>query len=341
MASIHDVAKLAKVSTATVSNAFNWPAKVKPDTYERILAAAAALDYQPNIFAKGLSSGRTFNVGLLISDIRVPIVANITRGIEDALTEAGFVPIISSTDGDSKKTLQRAEQLRRLGACGYILVPAQYGVSPEIVQYMEQLQQAGIPTIVSGHDIESRRISSVTPIGHQMARDLTQHLIDLHHVDIGYIGTHFSRSHGIERWIGFQDAMNDKNIPIRTELVAEVNSLPAESYAAMEKLMALEKPPTAIFAMNDILARGVIDYITQCKIRVPEELSIVTFDYLALAQRTTPPMTSIVTPAYDLGVKTAEVFLSQQADPEHKPTIIHMPYVLEDRGSTAAPRQPK
>ncbi|MEM7128380.1 MAG: LacI family DNA-binding transcriptional regulator [Chloroflexota bacterium] len=338
MTTIHDVANLAKVSTATVSNAFNWPDKVKPDTYERVVAAAKSLDYQPNVFGKGLSSGRTFNVGLLISDIRVPIVANITRGIEDKLTEAGFVPIISSTDGESEKTLQRVDQLRRLGACGYILVPAQYGVTLKLVDQLEQLVQEGIPTIISGHDIESTRISSVTHIGRQMARDLTQHLIDLNHRNIAYIGSYFSLGRGKQRWAGFQEAMTDGNIPIRNDLVSEVESLPAESFAAMEKLMTLAKPPTAIFAMNDIIARGVIDYITQFQVKVPQELSIVTFDYLALAQRTTPPITSIVAPAYELGVKTAELFLSQQTERKHQADVVHLPYRFEDRGSTMAHR---
>lgn len=336
MATIHDVAKLAKVSTATVSNAFNWPQKVKPDTHARILNAAKVLAYQPNIFAKGLSSGRTFNVGLLISDIRVPIVANITRGIEDKLTEAGFVPIISSTDGNSEKSLQRIDQLSRLGACGYILVPAQYGTTPEIIERLEQFSQEGIPAIVSGHDIRSPRISSVAAVGHEMARDLTQHLIDLNHRDIAYIGTHFSLGRGVQRWVGFRGAMEENKIPIRDDLVVEVESLPAESYRAMVKLMALEKPPTAIFAMNDILARGVIDYITKFQVTIPDELSIVTFDYRALAQRITPRITSIVTSAYDLGMETAELFLRQQADPKHEPRMVHLPYELADRGSTAA-----
>lgn len=338
MATIHDVAKLAKVSTATVSNAFNWPDKVRPDTYERILAAAKALNYQPNIFAKGLSSGKTFNVGLLISDIRVPIVANVTRGIEDRLTEADYVPIISSTDGDSDKTLRRADQLRRLGgACGYIIVPAQFGVTSQVIDHFEKLHQEGIPTIVSGHDIQSERVSSVSSSGRQMARELTQHLIDLNHRHIAYIGTSFSRGRGVQRWLGFEEAMHNAQIPIRTELVVEAESSPTVSFEAMEKLMALDEPPTAIFAMNDILNRGVIDYVAKYNVSVPAELSLVTFDYLALAQRTTPHITSVVMPAYDLGVMTADLFLELQTGGELKPRMLNLPYTFADRGSTAAP----
>lgn len=338
MTTIHDVAKLAGVSPGTVSNAFNWPEKVKPATYERILAAAETLNYQPNVMAKGLSSGKTFSVGLLTSDIRVPIVSNITRGIEDKLDEAGYVPIISSTDGDSGKTLRLIDQLRRHGACGYIVVPAQFGVTPAIIDKLEQLHAEGFPTIVSGHDVLTDRISSVSIGGEQTAVSLTQHLIDLGHRDIAYITPYFSQGQGVLRWYGFQAAMAASGIPIRDELVKEIEVTPADSYAAMEQLMALEKPPTAVFAMNDILARGVIDYITRHQIKVPDELSIVGYDYKALAQRTTPRITSMVVPAYDLGWKTAELFIEIQQNPNSPAQMIQLPYTLEVRETTAPPK---
>lgn len=338
MTTIHDVAKLAEVSAGTVSNAFNWPHKVKPDTYQRVLAAAKTLNYQPNILAKGLSRGKTSIVGLLISDIRVPIVANITRGIEDKLTETGFVPIICSTDGDNDKTLQLIEQLRRFGACGYILVPAQYGVTPVILDKLEQLYQQGVPTIVSGHDILTDRISSVSVGGQKTARDLTHHLIELGHRQIAYISPYFSRGLGVQRWLGFQAAMASHGIPIRDELVKEIDVTPPESYAAMERLMALPKPPTAIFAMNDIIARGVIDYIIQQQIKVPEQLSIVSYDYMALAQRTTPRITSIVIPAYKLGCKTADLFIEIQQYPNSKARVVNISYTLEVGETTAPPK---
>lgn len=339
MTTIHDVAKLAGVSPGTVSNAFNWPEKVKPATYERIVAAAKTLNYQPNVMAKGLSSGKTFSVGLLTSDIRVPIVANITRGIEDKLDEAGYVPIISSTDGDSDKTLRLIDQLRRHGACGYIVVPAQFGVTPAIIDKLEQLHAEGFPTIVSGHDVLTDRISSVSIGGKQTAVSLTQHLIDLGHRDIAYITPYFSQGQGVLRWYGFQAAMAASGMPIRDELVKEIEVTPADSYAAMEELMALEKPPTAVFAMNDILARGVIDYITRHQIKVPNELSIVGYDYKALAQRTTPRITSMVVPAYDLGWKTAELFINIQRNPNSPAQMIQLPYTLEVRETTAPPKQ--
>ena len=266
-------------------------------------------------------------------------MANITRGVEDKLDEAGYVPIISSTDGDSDKTLRLIDQLRRHGVCGYIVIPAQFGVTPAIIDRLEQLHAEGFPTIVSGHDILTDRISSVSIGGKQTAVSLTKHLIDLGHRNIAYISPRFSQGLGVLRWLGFQETMTASNIPIRDELVKEVEVTPAASYDAMEALMTLTQPPTAVFAMNDILARGVIDYITRHQIKVPDELSIVGYDYKALAQRTTPRITSIVMHAYDLGWKTAELFIDIQRNPNSPAQMIQLPYTLEVRETTAPPKQ--
>ncbi|MEM7332560.1 MAG: LacI family DNA-binding transcriptional regulator [Chloroflexota bacterium] len=133
MTTIYDIAKKAGVSPATVSNAFNRPEQMKAETRQRILAVADQLGYRPNVAAQALARGKTQMVGLLVSDIRVPIISNVARGIEDKLAEEGYLPIIASTDGDSDKTLELLNNLNRYGTCGYIIVPARYGVSSEVI----------------------------------------------------------------------------------------------------------------------------------------------------------------------------------------------------------------
>ena len=179
MATIYDVAKLAGVSAATVSNAFNRPSEMKPETRARILEIAQQLGYRPNVAAQTLARGKSLIVGILVSDIRLPIASNLARGVEDSLTQAGYVPIIVSTDGDSDKTLEMLDKLQRYGACGYIVMPAQYGLSPEVINRLAMLQQDGIPTVVTGHDLRTDRISNYGMRAQEAARDLTQYLIDL------------------------------------------------------------------------------------------------------------------------------------------------------------------
>lgn len=337
MATIYDVAKYAQVSPATVSNAFNRPNQMKPETRERILAAATDLGYRPNVNAQALAKGKTSIVGLLLSDIRQPYASNLTRGIEDVLVEAGYMPMIASTDGDTERTLTLIDKLRSYGAGGFILMPAQYGAPESILDKLQALQESGIGCLVAGQDIDTDRISYVSIRGQESAKVLTNHLIQLGHRRIAYLGSYFSRGLAIQRWLGYQQAFLSAGLPLDPKLWIEAEQTPSHSFQGVEKLMALSDPPTAILAMNDIYARGVIDYITTHNIRVPQDLSIVTYDYQALAQRVTPALTSLVISAYDVGKKSAELFLELEAASKPEPRAIFMPYQLADRGSTAPP----
>ena len=337
MATIYDIAKQVGVSPATVSNAFNRPEQMKPETRERILEAARLLDYRPNISAQALATGKSSIVGLLVSDIRVPYVANVSRGIEDKLVEHGYLPVIASTDGKYEVTGQRLDELRRNGASGFIVVPAFFGISNVTIEKLERLQEQKICSVVAGHEIDTDRINYISIRGQHAAKMITNHLIELGHREIAFISTAYSKGLAVKRWLGFQEALLAASIPLRPELICEDESTPAAGFAAMEKLMALPQPPTAIVAMNDIFARGIIDYVTTHNISVPEQLSFTSFDYLTLAQRTTPKVTSIVVSAYEIGRQSAERFLELQANPDSPPRVDEVPFELVVRETTAPP----
>lgn len=338
MATIYDIAKSVGVSPATVSNAFNRPDQMKPETRARIMRAAEQLGYRPNLNAQALAGGQSQLTGLLIGDIRIPYIANVTRGIEDRLADAGFISVVSSTDGDSDKTIDLMERLRQRGVGGFILVPAKYGVPEKVWQKVCQFEKEGTNIIVAGHELSSDEIAHLAVQGQASAKALTDHLISLGHRDIAFLTGFYSRGEAVWRWLGYQEALLRNGIPIRPELVVELEGSPEASRKALVKLMALETPPTAVFAMNDIYARGVVDYVFSHNVQVPDELSIVTYDYRALAQRITPRLTSIVVPAYEIGWQSAELFLALQADPNHQPRVVKLDHTLEDRGSTGPPK---
>lgn len=339
MATIYDIAQKAGVSPATVSNAFNRPEQMKPETRERIMQAAEELGYQPNVSARALAGGQSQLVGLLISDIRFPYAANVTRGIEDRLAEEGYIAVVSSTDGDSDKTIDLMKRLKQRGVGGFILVPAKFGIPEKVWQEVLEQEKSGTNIIVAGHDLQSDEIAHLAVSGQASSKILTDHLIDLGHQDIAYLTGFHSRGEGIRRWLGYQEAMLWHEISLRPELIVEVEESPHTSREAVERLMALPNPPTAIYAMNDVYARGVIDYVVANNVRVPEELSVVTFDYQAIAKRITPSLTSIVVKTYELGWQSAELFLSLEANRNHQPRMIKIPFTFEDRGSTGPPRK--
>ncbi|MEM7332559.1 MAG: substrate-binding domain-containing protein [Chloroflexota bacterium] len=176
-------------------------------------------------------------------------------------------------------------------------------------------------------------------MGSQAAsKELVQYLINMGHRDIGFITSYYSKGLAIRRWLGFQEAMLENQVPIRPELIIEAEYTPQASLTAMEKLMTLEQPPTAVFAMTDIYMRGIIDYIAKYNVNVPKDLSVVSFDYQALAQRTTPAVTSIVISTYELGWKTAEMFIDIMKNPIVKARHESLPYKLEVRDTTGPPR---
>ena len=278
-------------------------------------------------------------VGLLVSDIRLPYAGNATRGVEDKLSEAGFTPILASTDGDNERTIDLLKKFRELGACGFILTPAQYGIPQAIAEELYALRDAGIPTVVAGHDLTTKKINFVSMRGQEASKALVSHLVQLGHRDIAYIGDYFSRGLAIHRWLGYQEALLANGITIRPDLINECQSVPSDAFEATKRLMSLPSPPTAIYATNDVHARGVIDFVTHHQISVPDEMSVVTYDYKVLAQRPIQTLTSIVVSAYDLGVTAAELFLDMLQNPDKPHSPCYVDFELEIRDSTAPPRK--
>lgn len=331
MATIKDVAERANVAKSTVSYAFNKPHKVNPDTLARIFEAAKALDYQPNVFAQGLAGGKTQMVGLLVPDIRYPFNATISRGIEDRLREAGYLAITASTDGESAQTAKLMGQLQRRGVSSFIIVPSFFGVNEDLVEASIAMQTRDVPVVIAGFNVGDDRLEQVTFEAQAGGRELVSHLVALGHQDIAYIGGH---SDGTDRFLGYKAGLAEHNIALRPELVVQTGINKAQLYLALERLLALPKPPTALFAMNDVAAYAVLDYCAQHTIHIPNDLSLATFDYQALVQRESPGITSVVVPLYEVGRQSAELLLNRFQTPDLPVQQISLPYTFAVRETT-------
>lgn len=334
MATIQDVAKRAQVSKSTVSYAFNKPNLVSAETLDRILAAARDLNYQPNIFAQGLAGGKTQMIGLLVPDIRYPFNATIARGIEDHLREAGYIVVTSSTGGDIDETITLLGQLHRRGVSGFILVPSFYGIDPKLNQTIETMILAKIPVVVAGYDSGSQRIDQVSYRPQQGATEAVSHLIELGHHDIAYLGARHSEGNAISRFLGYQASHMKAGIPLRPDLIVETDIEPDHIMRDLTYLFQLQKLPSAIFALNDVVTFAVLDYCYLNNIRIPKDLSIVGFDYQAFVQRRTPRVTSVVVPVYEVGQMAAEILLRRLDKPDLLPSQIDLPYEFVIREST-------
>ena len=337
MATIKDVAERAQVAKSTVSYAFNKPHKVNSETLERVLAAAKELDYRPNVFAQGLAGGKTQMVGLLVPDIRYPFNATVARGIEDKLREEGYLAITASTDGDSEQTIKLMGQLHRRGVSGFIIVSSFFGISKELEKAMIALRASNVPIVLGGYQIDDERIDQVSFEAQGAARKVVSHLIGLGHQDIAYIGAHHKTVSALKRYFGYQESLAQHGIALRPELVIETDVTRSQVKDAMARLFALPKPPTALFAINDVAAYAALDYCQQNNIDIPDDFSLVTFDYQAMVQREHPSITAVVIPVYEVGSVSAELLLNRFNKPNLPCQHRTLPYTFASRDTTAAP----
>lgn len=337
MATIKDVAELAGVSKSTASYAFNKPHLVKADTLNRILAAAKMLDYQPNVFAQGLAGGKTQMIGLLLPDIRYPFNATIAQSIEQTLRELGYIVVIASTQGDTEETIKLLGQLRRRGVGGFILIPSFFGVSLKLLQAIRAMRSGNIPVVIGGYEIDDDEIDQVTYQPKKATQMLVNYLIELEHKQIAYIGPYLSN----RRLFGYIEALSNHQISFREEYVIETEITPDGVRNGIDRLMSMDNPPTAVFALNDVVAFAIQDYCYVHQIEIPRQLSLVTFDYQALVQRKTPGITSIVVPVDELGRMSADLLLKRLNNPELEVAHLELPVELKVRESTIQLEHPK
>jgi LacI family transcriptional regulator len=337
MATIYDVAKKAGVSASTVSRVFNKSARISTATQEKVRLAAAELNYQPNVQASALTTKRTLLVGLVIPDIQNPFSATLARGVQDYVTEQGYLSIICSTDGDPEKEIKLMREIHRRGVDGFIITPPHTRQSQQENEFIEQLLKKGMPIVFIGNRLDNPTVDFVTSRAQDGAMKAVLHLAQLGHQRIGFIGGHYTQGVAVGRWLGYQEAIITSNLTIRPEYMLESDLSQDGGETAMGQLLALPNRPTAVLCVNDLMAVGAMRACQQHGIDVPTDMSIIGFDDIPLARLTRPPLTTVAQPAYDLGCKSAELLLNRTQNSKLLPQQVTLQSELIIRDSTAPP----
>lgn len=327
-ATIRDVASELGMSVATVSRALSKPDMLRPETRERVLSVVARLGYRPNLLARSLRRGQTHAIVLVVPKLS-PFFLEIFAGAEEAAQVAGLTVLLGNNDGKPEREEAYFDQVVSGRADGIILttgvVPASYADGgrplPPLVTVLERLR---------GHD------APVVRIDHRAASaEATRHLIELGHRRIAHIqGGPWAVSSG-HRLSGYRDALQSAGIPYSAELVVGGDFSMQSGVNAMERLLALENPPTAVFAGNDEMAFGAVRTARAHGLTVPENLSVVGFDDQATAAFYNPPLTTICTPCREIGRCAMQGLVEQLAGRDVAREIV-LPTRLVVRDSTAA-----
>ena len=252
-AKIEDVARRAGVSTATVSRVLSDKPYVRQDLRARVLAAAQELDYRPSRVARSLREQRSRILGLIISDIQNPFFTAIVRAVEDGAHASGHAVFLCNTDEDEAKETLYIDLMLAEHVAGVIL-SSTTGRNPAY----NHLLQAGIPVVAIDRRVYNVPLDTVLVDNIDATRRAVEHLIAQGHRRIGAIVGHLTSSTGEERLRGYTDALMAHGIPVSDALIRIGTPRAPVGYAAMNELLALPDPPTAVFTGNNLLTAGAL-----------------------------------------------------------------------------------
>ena len=332
-ASIKDIARLANVSHSTVSRALSGSSLISAETALRIRHIAEDAGYRPSAAARSLVTSRTATIGVVVTSIADPFAAEVVLGIEDAANDHDYSVILANSNAQPEREVKvvRAFEERRVD--GIIVTSSRVGAI-----YVEMLSQTRVPIVLLNNQHPSEFMHSVTIDNLAASFQAVRHLIGLGHRRVAYIGDRFGCQSDTDRFGGYRSALDLAYLPFLPEYVTHGNGKSEGGVSAMETLLGLPSPPTAVFCYNDMTALGAMSAIAARRLKVPDDLSVVGFDDVFVAQYSAPPLTTVRQPMRDMGRLALETLMKLLGGTGSQPNI-KVPGELIVRQSTAPPKE--
>jgi LacI family transcriptional regulator len=334
MANMNDIAKLARVSLGTVSHVLNNTTNVREPLRKRVLEAVEAVGYQPSQLARGLRRDKTNMIGMIIPDITNPFFPAVVKGAEDIAFSNGYRLILCNTDNDHSKELAHLNELRTYLPAGLIVIPSSFS---DLTVQAESYRRSGTGVVCVDRLPKSWAGDSVTADNEEGALNATRHLIEMGHKRLATIVGPLRLTNARERLNGFTRAMKEAKIPLRPEYAQETTFEMQGGYSKALLLLRLIPRPTAIFAGNDLIALGVLRAIRESNLRCPEDVSVIGFDDLDIAEVTYPALSSVSQSGYQLGTTAAHILIERIHGDKSPAKHIVLKTKLSLRNSVAAP----
>jgi LacI family transcriptional regulator len=337
-AQVRDVARLAGVSPATVSNAMNHPEKVSPATRDRVHAAIAELGFVRNSAAHQLRRGTNRAVGMVVLDVANPFFTDVARGVEDGLASHDRPLILGNSGQDAARESAYLDLFEEQRVSGLLVTPV-----GDTLGRLRRLRDRGTSVVLVDRRVGVKEFSSVTVDDRRGGRLATEHLLGLGRTSIAFVGGPPRLNqirHRLEAARAAVEAHGPGSGPGAVRYVETASMDAAGGRDGAERLLALDAPerPDAIFAANDLVALGVLQALTRARVAVPDDIAIVGFDDIDFAASAAIPLTSVRQPAVEMGRAAATRLLEIIEDPTTS-SVVHT--VLEPelvvRESTVGP----
>ncbi|HZO62795.1 MAG TPA: LacI family DNA-binding transcriptional regulator [Gaiellaceae bacterium] len=337
ISNIREVAKHSGVSVSTVSRVFNGYDDVSPATRERVLEVARRLDYAPSAAARTLVKQQSQLIGVVLftgyehPDIHHPFFQEVLVGLKHGIGELGYDLLLFATEqpgasrGRPHSYLRRARQHRVDG----IVVMGVDQSDPEV----EKLVRSDVPVMAVDLDVVGRHTSFVASDNIGGARLAVRHLHGLGHTHIATISGPRDTKPGADRALGYRAEMRELGLAIPPGYEVEGDFYPDSAEHAMRDMLALPEPPTAVFVAADMMAVGAIRAIRAAGLSVPEDVAIVGFDDIRVAELLSPALTTVRQDMVGIGLAAGRALVEQIENPEVTPPVLTLPVDLVVRAS--------
>jgi LacI family transcriptional regulator len=327
---IKDVAKQANVSIATVSRIINGLPGYSEDTKKKVQEAIETLGYQPNAIARGLINKRTQTIGVLFPEVSGMLSSEVLEGVENAAHDGGFSVIVCNTTSSGKRTVKYLRLLQEKRVDGIIF--ASENVKEE---YFKIFQEMKVPVVLvstasSNYDLPFVRVND-----YEGAFQATEYLINKGHKQIGMIGgSKLDPIAGVPRMKGFEEALQKHNLAFSEDHVTTNEGYRFQNGKESLPVLLKQLPNmTALFAASDEMAIGAMSAAHQLGIKVPEELSIIGYDNLKIAEMCYPALTTVSQPLKDMGQTAGEILVKLIKGEEKEAESRYMPFTITERQS--------
>lgn len=330
---IRDVAKHARVSIATVSRTINHVSTVDKELAKRVWKSIAELNYFPNTQARALVSGRSRLFGLLISEITNPFFPELIQGFESIAVEHNYEILIGSTNYDTKSMAACVRRMLERNVEGVAVMT--FGIEEPL---LEDLVSRNVPLVFVDAAPDSPRVSALIVDYQQGIRQGVQHLAALGHRRMGFISGPLQQRSCQLRKNAFLESLDEIGVKPTTRWLVEGDHTLEGGMRAMEMLLELDQMPTAVMCSNDMTAIGALRVLARAGLRVPDDISVIGFDDIHLAEFVYPPLTTVRMSRNELARAAFEALRMHVETPEpSRKTAWRIPTLLTVRQSTGYP----
>ncbi|MGL5005898.1 MAG: substrate-binding domain-containing protein [Plesiomonas sp.] len=332
MATMKDVARLAGVSTSTVSHVINDSRFVSDEIRTRIMSAVETLNYSPSALARSLKVNQTHTIGMLVTTSNNPFFAEVVRGVEQSCYERGYQLVLCNTAGDPQRMSHSVDTLLQKRVDGILMMCSE---SHADISCLFR-RHPKIPLVMMDWGPQGAQADLIRDNSEYGGYLATRHLLTQGHRQIAIITGPLDKHPSLGRLQGYLRALHEAGITPDPAYQVEGDFDFSGGLCGMTQLLSCNPRPTAVFCGNDVMAVGAYQVLHYAGLQVPEDMSVMGYDDIELARYLSPPLTTVHQPKEDLGQLAVDTLLARLHDRNRDPAVIMLEPSLVRRASVTA-----